>query len=486
MTDNIHKVLILGGGPAGLTAAWKLALAGKEVTVLEADDQVGGLSKSVRREGFTFDLGGHRFITHNMDLADDVQNLLGDQLSVRPRKSTIRLMGKFFKYPLDFGDLVKKLPILTQMHSGMDYVFTAISRKLKHYPDESLEDWVVNRFGRALYNIYFGPYSEKLWGVPAKTISADWAAQRISLPNLWDVFLRLLGKKADMPKTYATKFFYPIGGIGVISERLVEEIIIANPKKNKVILNAPVKRFVHDEKQVTEIVYEENGEEKSVSADFIINTIPLPNMIRFMDPPLEQSLIDVANQMKFRSLRFLNLMLDMEQVSDNTWMYIPEHKYYFFRIQEPKNWHPGNAPGGKTSLILEIACDYDDKRWTASDDETAEECFKSLNDLGWPLRDKASGWFSTFARYAYPIYTLDYKEKLRGAFKILNRFENLLCCGRQGLYRYNNMDHSMEMGILAARHVTEDIPREQIYSVATEGESFEQDHKQAYTSNSNM
>ena len=481
MPDKPHTILVLGGGPAGLTTAWKLALAGKRVTVLEADDQVGGLSKTVRRNGYAFDLGGHRFITHNMALAEDVQNLLGDRLSVRPRISTIRLMDKFFKYPLDFGDLVKKLPVLTQMHCGFDYLITAISRRLKEYPDESLRDWVINRFGRTLYNIYFGPYSEKLWGIAPSEISADWAAQRISLPNLWDVFLRLLGKKSDQPKTYATRFFYPVGGIGVISERLVEEIHEAD-SANKVLLNARVKGFIHAGNKIQKVVYEHNGIQKDISADFIVSTIPLPHLIHTMEPELEQDLLKVSGKMIFRSLRFLNVMLDMEQVSENTWMYIPEHKYYFFRIQEPKNWHPGNAPEGKTSLILEIACNYGDEKWTASDDDTAEKCFKSLHDLGWDIRAKAFGWFSTFARFSYPIYTLDYKKTLRTAFRILNRFKNLVSCGRQGLYRYNNMDHSMEMGILAARHILEGIPREDIYRVATEGESFEQENRQAYTS----
>jgi len=474
-----HHIVILGGGPAGLTAAWQLAQHGKRITVLESEEQVGGLSKTVRHNGFSFDLGGHRFITHNLDLAEQVKHLLGDRLSVRPRTSTIRLKGKFFHYPLDFGDLVTKLHPLTAMHCGIDYMLTMLTGKFKNRSDQSLEDWVVNRFGRAMYNIYFGPYSEKLWGVSPGQISADWAAQRISLPNLWDVFLRLLGKKSNMPKTYATQFFYPVGGIGVISERMAEIIQKANPQ-NQVIVNAQVTGFIHDGGRIVSLQYEQNGEKKELQGDFYISTIPLPVLINSMRPPLEQELIDVASQMTFRSLRFLNLMLDMEQVSENTWMYIPEEKYYFFRIQEPRNWHPENTPEGKTSLILEVACNYGDERWNASNKETAERCIKGLDELGFHVKDKVIDYFSTYARYAYPIYTLNYKEKLKKAFTILSRFENLVSCGRQGLYRYNNMDHSMEMGILAARHLLEDIPREQIYGVATETESFEQEDRQAY------
>ncbi len=480
MSPETKQILILGGGAAGLTAGWRLSHAGHIVTVVEADDQVGGLSKTVRREGFNFDLGGHRFITHNIALADELKQLLGDRLAVRPRKSTIRLKGQFFKYPLDFGDLIKKLHPLTVLHCGLDYIYTAITRRIKTYPDESLEDWVVNRFGRALYNIYFGPYSEKLWGRPPTEISADWASQRISMPNLWAVFVRLLGKKEDTPKTYATRFFYPVGGIGVICERMAEEIERANPQ-NSIMLNSRVTKLKHSDGSIESVIVEEDGKERELRADYYLNTIPLPYFIHSIEPPLEESFLELANQMKFRSLRFLDLMLDMPRVTDNTWMYIPEHQYYFFRIQEPKNWHPANAPDGKTSLILEIACNYDDELWNASDDETAARCLESLNDLGWDLRDKVHGYFSTYARYAYPIYTLDYKEKLRKSFDVLNRFDNLVSCGRQGLYRYNNMDHSMEMGILAARHITEGIPREAVYRVATETESFEQEHRQAYT-----
>lgn len=480
MSERVKKVLILGGGPAGLTAGWKLAIQGIQVVVLEADEQVGGLSKTVRRNGFSFDLGGHRFITHNIALAEEVQALLGDRLEVRPRKSCIRLKGKFFHYPLDFGDLIKKLHPLTALQSGLDYLITTLVQKMKKRPDESLEDWVKNRFGRTLYNIYFGPYSEKLWGRSPKEISADWAAQRISLPNLWDVFLRLIGKKANMPKTYATRFFYPVGGIGVICERLAEEILKANPQ-NKILLKARVKKYLHNNTRINAVVYEQNSTAYEEEADFFISTIPLPELINSMLPQLEDNLLTVSKQMEFRSLRFLNLMLDMEQVSDNCWLYIPEPQYYFFRIQEPRNWHPGNVPEGKTSLILEIACNYGDDVWRATDEETAEKCLDSLDELGFHVRDRVIGYFSTYARHAYPIYTLDYKEKLRTAFGILNRFENLISCGRQGLYRYNNMDHSMEMGIMSARHILEGIPRDEIYRIATESESFEQDQRQAYT-----
>ncbi len=479
MREKVNKVVILGAGPAGLTAGWKLAENGVLVTVLEAEDIVGGLCKTVRLEGFNFDLGGHRFITHNLQLAEEVSRLLGDRLEVRPRTSTIRLQGKFFKYPLDFSDLAKKLPPLTAIHCALDYFLNTLKQKIISQSDKSLEDWVVNRFGRALYNIYFGPYSEKLWGLPPSAISADWAAQRISLPNLWDVLLRLLGKKSATPKTYATRFFYPIGGIGTISEQLAERITQAHPE-NKIILNARVKKIRHHDGRITQVVFEQSGVESVLPVEFVISTIPLPDLINFLEPPLEPYLLAVAQQMQFRALRFLNLMLNMEQVSENCWIYIPEKEYYFFRIQEPKNWHPDNAPAGKTSLILEIACNFGDERWCATEQETANRCLDSLERLGFFVRDKVIGYFSTFARHAYPIYTLDYREKLQRAFSVLQRFDNLVSCGRQGLYRYNNMDHSMEMGILAANYVLGKTPREEIYRVATEAESFEQEYRQAY------
>lgn len=472
MSDHgrAKKVIIMGAGPAGLTAAWKLAREGVAVEVVELEDQVGGLCRSVRRNGYIFDLGGHRFISKYKTLLDDVRAVMGEALEIRPRKSTIRLNGQYFAYPLDAKDLVTKMSPLVSIRCLLDYLATSVKNRISPRPPVSLEDWVVSHFGRSLYEIYFGPYSAKLWGVPPDAISADWAGQRISLINLWDVLLRLLGKRKDPPVTYATEYFYPVHGIGQIAEKIAEEIVAAG---GVIRLGAPVVRVTADGNSITGVVVRSEGREVAITGDFYVSTIPLPDFIESVEPAAADKYRRAAAEMRFRSLRFLNLCIDRERVSDNTWIYIPEHEFVFFRIQEPRNWSPTTVPPGKTSLILEIACTAGDELWNADDASLVTRAVDDLAQLGFDVRGRVTDAFSTRVKHAYPIYSLDYMDKLRTAFEMFMAYDNLAVCGRQGLYRYNNMDHSMMMGAVTAEHILNGTPRSEILKIACEREVFE-------------
>lgn len=464
------KIVILGAGPAGLSAGWKLAENGVEVEVIESENQVGGLCRTVRRNDFIFDLGGHRLISKYKTLLQEIRAVMGDALELRPRKSQIRLKGEYYAYPLDAKDLIMKMNLLVSVKCFLDYVFTTMQNRVSPREPVSLEDWIVGKFGRSLYDIYFGPYSEKLWGVPPSTISADWAAQRISLINLWDVLKRLLIKSKETPTTYATEYFYPSRGIGQISEKLSERI---TAKGGMVRLNAPVVKVLASENRINGVVIRQNGREMIIEGDFYVSTIPLPEFVLSLDPQVNGRYQKVARTMFFRSLRFMNLIIDKDKISDNTWIYIPEDEYLFFRIQEPRNWSPTTVPPGKTSLILEIACNFDDDRWNAPDEDVLKRCVEDLGRLGFDVRGKVLDYFSTRVKHAYPIYSLDYVEKLKVAYELFMRYNNLAVCGRQGLYRYNNMDHSMMMGYITAEHILKGTPRSEILKIACEKEVFE-------------
>ncbi|RMF92642.1 MAG: FAD-dependent oxidoreductase [Candidatus Schekmanbacteria bacterium] len=471
------KVIILGGGPAGLSAAWKIAQANHTVIVVEKENQVGGLCMTVQYGDYHFDLGGHRFITQNVELANEIYSLMTDEIITRNRKSVIRLQGEYFSYPLEAKDLLKKLKLSVSIKCFVDYLYSILRCKLFNVKDISFEDWVVNRFGRSLYEIYFGPYSQKLWGVMPNQISSDWAAQRISLINLWDVFLRLLGKKSNTPKTYATRFFYPEKGIGRIPEKMAE---VVEEKQGTIYLGYSVEKIICKNNQIDEIIAKKDGETLSLKGDYFISTIPLPEFIQKIEPSAPEEILKISKEMKFRSLVFLNILLDKEMVSDNTWMYIPELCYLFMRIQEPKNWSPHSAPPGKTSLILEIACNAGDEIWRADKKTLYDRCVDDLDKIGFSdIKEKTIDYFLTYAEHAYPIYRLNYKEQLKKTIPFINSFENLVCCGRQGLFRYNNMDHSIEMGLLAAEHVLFGLPKNEILKIASEEEIFEHDAKQA-------
>lgn len=464
------KIVILGAGPAGLAAAWKLAEAGQDVTVLEKEPAVGGICRTIRYKDCFFDLGGHRFITRDEDLSRLIQGLMGPELLITPRKSVIRLRGKYFHYPLELGNLFSNMDKLFLASSLFDYVRAVTAKKIFAKKDLSFEDWVVNRFGRTLYNIYFGMYTEKLWGIPPKTISADWAAQRMSLLNLWEVLLRLLGKEGNRPKTYALEFAYPKMGIGRICERMSEA---ACSNGARIILNAKVKNINLQEEFIKSVAYEEGGSLKEVSGDWIISTIPMNELIQGITPRPKKAYLDVADSMRFRAVRLLNLVIELPSVSDNTWIYIPEKEFCFFRIQEPKNWSAAAAPPEKTSLILEIACDEGDHIWNASDKEIFLRCKDDLQKLGLFDTEKITEYFSARVRHGYPIYELAYKEKIKKSAELLRGIDNLIPIGRQGLFRYNNMDHSIKMGLLTAEHILHGGLEARIFSIASESVAFE-------------
>jgi protoporphyrinogen oxidase len=467
------SVIVIGAGPAGLAAADRLAAAGVDVLVLEGQDRVGGLCRTVSFAGATFDLGGHRFITKDDEVRQFVFELMGEDIEVRHRKSTIRLRGQNFAYPLDFKDLLLRMNPFTTARAGIDYLWAAARQRIAPRADVSFEDWVVNRFGRTLYDIYFGPYTAKLWGRSPREISADWAAQRISLLNLWDVLLLLMKIKKEQPKTYAAQFHYPPGGIGRIYEKLAGRAESAGAEVRLGCRAAEIRRRGN---AVTGVAYLRDGREESEAADFVISTAPLPRLAEMIKPAPAEAL-DAAAHMEFRGLRFFNLVVNRPRITDNTWIYIPEPEYFFFRVQDLRNWSPSLCPPGKCAVELEIACDAGDEKWRMSDEEVKEVCMPDLAAVDLDLAADVEAYGSSFDEYSYPIYDVGYRERLQAVLEFVWPLDNLLTIGRGGLFRYNNMDHSIKMGLLAARHVVQGESRDSILEIAKEQSVFEAPHK---------
>lgn len=468
----VKKVIILGGGPAGLSCAWKLVSENVQVEVIEKEDTVGGLCRTIHKkingEDYFFDLGGHRFITKDMELYKELEELMGEELVVMPRKSVIRLQGKFFSYPLQITDALKKMNIFVSIKSGIDFVFAKIFLHFKK--DVTFEDWIVKRFGRKLYNIYFGVYTEKLWGIPCNQLSADWAAQRIPALTLWKVLVAALGKKKEMPKTFAENFLFPKKGIGRICDRMEEEIL---KHKGKVITGAKVEKLVMGDKKITEVHYIKDGKEYKTSGDYVVSTIPLPEFIQNVTPSPDEKVMSLAKSMKFRGIKFLFLAINKNRISDNTWIYIPEKEYIFFRIQEMRNWSPYTVPEGKTGITLEIACNENDEIWNASDEFIFNKCIKDIEKLGLFKRNDVINYFTYKVKHAYPVYYLDYHERVRVLYTYISQIKDFIAIGRQGLFRYNNMDHSIKMGMLAAKHILEGYPKQKVLEIATENIIFD-------------
>lgn len=466
------KVLVLGGGPCGLSAAWELSKHGYNVTVLEKESKVGGLCITNEYNGYRFDLGGHRFISKNREMVEDVRTMMGSELLTSSRKSVILLKGKVFEYPLSAKDIFLKMDMWTNAKAFMSYLVAAFSRMFVRKREVSFEDWIVRRFGRTLYNLFFGPYTEKLWGISPGEISSDWASQRISLLNLKDVLFRLLKLKRGTPRTYAKGYYYPKKGIGQMFDIMGGEI---ENMGGRIVLNAEVMGVNINNDAITGVRYLKDGVEETIDCDAVISTISLPDLINTFPAHLTGGMEKHISSLKFRAVRFLNILVDMPDISDNTWMYVSEGKYIMTRIQEPKRRSPFSAPEGKTSIMLEIPCNEGDEIWSCPKADLLDRCLKDLKDLGLDIRDKVIDYFTTSVTHGYPVYTLDYVEHRQKLFQFLERYENIITCGRQGTFRYIFMDIAMEMGIAAAHHLMLDTmsKKDAIHHMRSENELIE-------------
>ncbi len=437
------KAVIFGAGPCGLTAAWELAKQGASVTVIEKEDVAGGLCKTVRKGGFQFDLGGHRFISKDQELVDDIKSLMGDRLLIRDRKSVIKFKDRQFDYPINLPNVLSQSSPLMNLKFAAGY-FSSWSQLYKSKaPHGSFERWADTNFGRPLNEYFFKPYTQKLWGIDASMLSDEWAGQRISLLDAKDALLKSLGWTKTAPGAFAVKYLYPKGGIGEIFEVMADEI---GRMGGKIITGARPVKLRTSGLTITGVEVERKSKERSVvEADTYLSTIALGEIAKLVEPGMETALT-------YRSLRFLNITLSgIENLSRNTWMYIPEADMIMTRIQEPKRRSPFSAPPGRTSVMLEIPCQRGDATWTMPGSSLLNLALGHLLKLGFDLRPHVTGCFSTFAEYAYPRMEIRYKNSVQPLRELVNRFDNLKTAGRQGLFKYIFMDTAMLAGRQWAR-----------------------------------
>lgn len=471
------RVLVLGAGLAGLSCAYELARGGAEVIVLEREEHAGGMASSFSLETedgerWSYDFGPHRFHTHDVELLAHVREILGPNVRTAHRLSRIVLFGRFFDYPLKAGNVLRNLPKRVLVRAFADYLWVRFTERTRitRYSDESFEGWVTRRFGRTLYDLFFGRYTEKAWKMPPGQISGDWASQRISLLSLGHTVRRTLmrSNKGLGSRTSFSEFIYPAeGGIGEIARGYVREI---ERLGGRVILGGPVVRVEREGTRVTGVRYG-GGDGGELTADHYISTIPITTLARTVRPPAPREVLDAISGLEYVSILFVYLRVDRPQVSPDSWMYLPEHHLTVHRISEFKNFSPAAAPPDKTMVCAEITCRIGDEHWRASDEELVAIAEADLRAIGLLGDSRVLGAHVERIPHAYPVYDLEYKEHLAPVLEFVHSLENLRTGGRQGLFRYNNMDQSIEMGRLMAAAVLEghDTGHE---AVATEHEYF--------------
>ncbi len=439
--------VVLGGGLAGLSAGYHLTRAGRRSVVFEADNVLGGLSRTIRTGDFYYDIGGHRFFTKKEHINTLVKELMGDELETVHRRSKIYMRGKFFNYPLSPANSLFGLGPATVFKALADYGMSRVRGLFSKTDIISLEDWVVLNFGRTMFDIYFKEYSEKVWGIDCDRISQSWVAKRIQGLSLGkaikNAFFKVAGR--ELP-TLADTFFYPEYGIGRIAERFGEEIC----NRNQVLTSSGVVRLSHEAGSVTGIRVQNCRDTYPVEGNEYISTIPLNTLVKMMDPAPPAHVMRAADSLGYRDLLTVSVMVDRENVTDQTWVYIPEKKYLFGRLHEPKVWSSSMAPEGKTLVVVEFFCFRDDDIWSRTDEELSRITIEGMEELGFFSRDEVLGTDVLRVSKAYPLFEVGYEEHCRVIYDYLSGFENLHIAGRSGMFQYQNMDHAIESGMEAA------------------------------------
>ncbi|HEX8968471.1 MAG TPA: FAD-dependent oxidoreductase [Chloroflexota bacterium] len=447
-----RKVVVLGAGPAGLSTGYALALAGWQVEVYEQLPQVGGLARTVEHHGFRFDLGGHRWFTKKDELNAFLIDVLGDELIWVDRTSRIYFDGKFVDYPLKMGNVLGEIGPVTGARAIGDFVLAKAQQTLSQKPIRSMEDAYVAQFGRTLYELFFRRYSEKLWGESCDQLSGDWVTQRSKGMSLLTTVKDALKKNNDAQvESLIEKFMYPAHGYGRISERMAESIA-ANG--GQVHTGYRVVEARHDGKRLRSIVVSDGRNEELIEGDAFVSSIPMTELARILRPGAGPHILAATEQLTYRDLVTVHLELNREQVTSDTWVYVHDPRVSFARLHEPKNWSPALAPAGQTSLVLEVFCEAGDQVWQTSDEGLCELVTRDLAAyLNFIEPKDVIGGFAVRLRDAYPRYGLDYRPAVDAIKSHLRTFANLQIVGRGGTFRYNNADHAVETGLLAARNL---------------------------------
>ncbi len=460
-----RNVVIIGAGPAGLTAAVELCRLNIPVTVLEKDTLVGGIARTGEYKGYHFDIGGHRFFTKVPEVEQFWHDLIGPDLLIRPRISRIFYRGKFFDYPLRPLNALSNLGLLTSLQVMLSYLHAQVFP----FPrEDTFEEWVCNRFGRKLYSIFFKTYTEKVWGLPCSEIRAEWAAQRIqglSLPiAIKNALFGPRGEKAI--KTLIQQFHYPRRGPGMMW-RAAEQFVQAHG--GCVELESDVIALRHTDGRITDVVARRNGHEQWFRATDVITSMPLAELIHKLDPPAPPEALAAANGLTYRDFLTVMLIVNQPSLFPDNWIYIHAPEVNVGRVQNFKNWSPEMVPDPATSSLgLEYFCTEGDALWNMPDAELIELGKREMEQIGLICASDVRDGTVIRQPKAYPVYNGTYAGYLAAIKDYLSNFGNLQTVGRNGLHKYNNQDHSMLTAMLAVRNLLGEGESLDVWEVNTE------------------
>jgi protoporphyrinogen oxidase len=459
-------VAVIGAGPAGLTAAYQLSKSGHQVAVFESSSSPGGLAKSIELWEQRVDIGPHRFFSQDRRVNQLWLEVVGTDYRMVDRLTRILYRNKLFSYPLKPFDVLTKLGPLQTAGCIASYL-----RQQLHdtSSDGTFESWVTKRFGRRLYEMFFKTYSEKLWGISCRELDADFAAQRIknfSLSEAIRAAFSLHGRTNH--KTLVDRFAYPTGGTGMVYERMAAEI---QRNGGQLYFNTPIKKVIVKNRRVVGVTLT-NGDECQYG--HVISTMPITVLVETMDD-VPEDIIALSQSLRFRNTILVYLHIDSENLFPDNWLYIHAPELKTGRITNFRNWVPDLYNDKKTTILaLEYWCYEDDSIWSENHPAIIQLACSELRKTGLIGDAKILDGKVYFIKRCYPVYDRSYKTRLRPIEEYLSSMQDIQAIGRYGAFKYNNQDHSILMGMLAAENVQTGRRKHDLWRINTDYDTYQE------------
>jgi protoporphyrinogen oxidase len=456
-----QHVVVLGAGPAGISAAWRLSERGIGVTVLEKDTAVGGMGKTIKVGPHFVDYGPHTFhireTAESREIHEAIKPFFGEDPLILSRGTRVLLRGKEYVYPLEMLQVLTGVSPMLSARIIFDYLFASTKSMIAPAKKEdSFEEWGVRNLGRTLYDLCFGIYSERVWGLPTSQISSK-QAQRVAKLNLKNIILRTLGIKAD-PATYFTKYMYPRKGISVLFENMAAEV---RKRGNCIHLQSPVVRIERDASAssgqaggIRRVAFRRDGREETIECDGVLSTLPLPLLVGMIQPALPPQVAAHAAKLRYRSLKLIYIVLKRTQLTDYHWVYLLDQHFRVNRMSEQKNVSAEMVPADRTVLCIELSCWRDEPIWKASDEEIYRIALRDMVQMGYGVTEsEVDQYFVTDIATAYPVYEINFEDHLIPVLEGVHEVPNLLTLGRHGLFLNNSMDDNVLLGMKVADQI---------------------------------
>lgn len=462
--ESKKKVAVIGAGPAGITAAHELVKMGAEVEVFEASDSVGGMAKSIHLWGYTVDIGPHRFFSSDTRVNQAWLEVVGKDYEMVDRLTRIYYKKKFFYYPLKALNALGNLGLLEAALCFLSY----LKEKVKPTKDDgSFESWVTRRFGSRLFRIFFKTYTEKLWGISCKDLDADFAAQRIKKFSLGEAIKNALFGNSGKHKTLVDQFAYPFGGTGMVYERMAENIKKAG---SVVHLKNPVQRVL-TKNNIAYAIEMADGTIKEY--DHIVSSMPMTLLLQRL-PEVPQDILEKSKQLKYRNTIIVYLLVEGKDLFPDNWLYVHSPDLRMGRLTNFRNWVPqlyGDKNG--SVMALEYWCYDEDDFWQWNDEKLIALAKKELQQTGLIKNIPITQGSVYRIPKCYPVYGRGYKEALTPIENYLKTIGNLSLIGRYGAFKYNNQDHSILMGLLAAENIMKGAQHD-LWEINTDYETYQE------------